>query len=360
MSIQISYKKQFVLGVLFLLCIIGTLEVASRIYEFFNPYCSIIDKDAMNQIDWYTVRWICIDTNLLDFEWPDIQRYVPDQHLNTININSHGFRSDEFTREKLDNDYRIFVVGGSSTFGYGASSNEKTIPGQLDKIFKNKNVEIINAGIGGATSFEEKYLIENDILQLDPDMIIIFDGGNDVRYEQVGLKNYSDVQIKNPYKFKNYKFYRTPFVIWETFLRFNHDGVKSVEINESMNNKISTNWGNNMRDICKIGIENNIRIAIFIQPLLGSEKPLSEDESKMFNDDKKELSRNIKRLNNLIELSHNLKSDCPEVYDLTNIFKNTSESIFFDDIHLNEKGNYMIAEKIYEKILPIILKDISK
>ena len=360
MSVQVSYKKQ---GLFFLLLFVGILillESGARIYEFFNPYCSIIDKDAMNQIDWYTVRWICIDTNLLDFEWPDIQRYVPDQHLNTININSHGFRSDEFTREKLDNDYRIFVVGGSSTFGYGASSNEKTIPGQLDKIFKNKNVEIINAGIGGATSFEEKYLIENDILQLDPDMIIIFDGGNDVRYEQVGLKNYSDVQIKNPYKFKNYKFYRTPFVIWETFLRFNHDGVKSVEINESMNNKISTNWGNNMRDICKIGIENNIRIAIFIQPLLGSEKPLSEDESKMFNDDKKELSRNIKRLNNLIELSHNLKSDCPEVYDLTNIFKNTSESIFFDDIHLNEKGNYMIAEKIYEKILPIILKDISK
>ena len=360
MSIQISYKKQFVLGVLFLLCIIVTLEVASRIYEFFNPYCSIIDKEAMNQIDWYTVRWICIDTNLLEFEWPDIQRYVPDQHLNTININSYGFRSDEFAREKLDNDYRIFVVGGSSTFGYGASSNEKTIPGQLDKIFKNKNVEIINAGIGGATSSEEKYLIENDILQLDPDMIIIFDGGNDVRYEQVGLKNYSEIKIKNPYKFNNYKFYRTPFVIWENFLRFNHDGLKSTEINESMNNKISTNWGNNMRDICKIAIENNIRMAIFIQPLLGYEKPLSDHESKMFNGSKKEMSQNIKKLDSLIELSHNLKSDCPEVYDLTNIFKNTSEPIFLDDIHLNEKGNYIIAEKIYEKILPIILKDISK
>lgn len=335
------------------------MEISARVYEFFNPYCEMIDKDAMRSIDWYTIRWICLDTNLINFDRTDIQRYIPNQHLNTININSHGFRGDDFSSEKLDNVYRIFVVGGSTTFGYGVSSNEKTIPGQLGNMFKNNNVEIINAGIGEATSFEEKYLIENNILQFEPDMIIVYDGGNDVRYEQLELRNYSDNQNKP--NFQNYKFFRTPFVIYENFLRLNSDDSKfiSIENDESINNKISQNWENNMKDICDIGSNNDISVVLFLQPLLGTEKPLSNDELKMFNDNKKKFSQNISQLDNLFQSSNNLKLNCLEIHDLRNIFKNSNESIFFDDVHLNEKGNFIIAEKIYQEIYRIIKNDIK-
>jgi len=46
-----------------------------------------------------------------------------------ININSLGFRGDEFSKIKPDRTYRIFMVGSSPMFGYGATSDETTIPG---------------------------------------------------------------------------------------------------------------------------------------------------------------------------------------------------------------------------------------
>ena len=79
----------------------------------------------------------------------------PDQYFSTININSHGFRGSEFNLEKPDDVYRIFVVGGSSIFGSGATSDEKTIPGFLQNEFNeiklSKRIQVINAGIGSAT-----------------------------------------------------------------------------------------------------------------------------------------------------------------------------------------------------------------
>ena len=41
------------------------------------------------------------------------------------------------------------------------------------------------------------------------------------------------------------------------------------------------------------------------------------------------------------------------------IFDDINQPIFFDQIHTGDFGNKIIAEKIYEKILPIVSKDLS-
>ncbi len=45
------------------------------------------------------------------------------------NLNSLGFRGSEFSEIKPPDTYRIFMVGGSTMFGSGATSDETTIPG---------------------------------------------------------------------------------------------------------------------------------------------------------------------------------------------------------------------------------------
>ena len=76
--------------------------------------------------------------------------------------------------------YRIFVVGGSTIFGSGVTTDEKTIPGFLQQEFdkSGKNVEVINVGIGAAWSFSEKFLIENYIQNYEPDLVVVYDGAN--------------------------------------------------------------------------------------------------------------------------------------------------------------------------------------
>ena len=76
-----------------------------------------------------------------------------------ININSLGFRGDEFSKIKPDETYRIFMLGGSPMFGYGATSDETTIPGFTQKIFDEKDfgfdIEVINSGSQAADSNKE-------------------------------------------------------------------------------------------------------------------------------------------------------------------------------------------------------------
>ena len=36
------------------------------------------------------------------------------------------------------------------------------------------------------------------------------------------------------------------------------------------------------------------------------------------------------------------------------------ELIYFDRGHMNDIGNKIVAEKIYEKVLPLVMKDIQK
>ena len=53
-----------------------------------------------------------------------------------------------------------------------------------------------------------------------------------------------------------------------------------------------------------------------------------------------------------------LNSVCTATHDLRNIFDPFSETIFYDSGHVGDFGNEIVAGKIYEKILPIVIKDI--
>ena len=101
------------------------------------------------------------------------------------NFNSHGFRGDEFSEIKPPNTYRIFMVGGSTLFGSGESSDDATIPSILQKIFDSDNsiiqkIEVINAGFGGANTKSEFELLV-DLNKFQPDLVIVYDGWNDLR-----------------------------------------------------------------------------------------------------------------------------------------------------------------------------------
>ena len=96
--------------------------------------------------------------------------------------NSLGLRGDEIKKEKPDNTFRIFAVGGSTTFGHTALDSE-TWPALLQQIINEKitgkKIEVINAGINGGTSESGYNLIKNKLLSFDPDLIIMYDGWND-------------------------------------------------------------------------------------------------------------------------------------------------------------------------------------
>ena len=55
----------------------------------------------------------------------------------------------------------------------------------------------------------------------------------------------------------------------------------------------------------------------------------------------------------------NLDKHCSLTTDFRTIFDDINQPIYLDAIHTGDFGNKIIAEKIYEEILPIVSKDLS-
>ena len=108
--------------------------------------------------------------------------------------NSLGYRGREFSVEKPDGTFRIVVLGGSTTYTIAVEDNEKTFTRQLENILRDsygyEAVEVINAGAGGYSSWESLINLEFRVLDLDPDLVIIYHGTNDVHTRLVEPGSY--------------------------------------------------------------------------------------------------------------------------------------------------------------------------
>ncbi len=49
-----------------------------------------------------------------------------------------------------------------------------------------------------------------------------------------------------------------------------------------------------------------------------------------------------------------LDEHCTKTADFRNIFDNTSRPIFYDDVHVVDKGNEIIAREIFSLITPLL------
>ena len=350
------------MGVLLLLLIIAAIEGIVRIYDYYNPNCMFISSEVFHDVDFDLKRKICHAND--DIKWYDqpFLHLLPNQHLPTVNINSDGFRGPEITKEKSENLYRIFVVGGSTTFGVGTTSDLTTIPGFLQKKFDDANlnfkVEVINAGIPKAYSFTETYYIENVLLEYDPDLFIIYDGWNDINRPYDVFEDVIDYQLSERILrmiLKN-DIYKTGKVILKNY--FNLRANENIIFDSTNIDKKVEAWYNNWREICKTDYGNRFDVIIALQPLVGTgDKVLTEEEQSHYKhaDHIHALQHYEKYANALNELD----SVCTETVDMRDIFDNMKVTMYFDAGHTSDEGNYIIAENLYDISKPIINNSFS-
>ncbi len=98
--------------------------------------------------------------------------------------NSLGLRGPEVPAEKPEGAYRIVCLGGSTTYCTAVERDELAYPAQLERILRevhgDTRVEVLNAGVGGWSSWECLIDLELRILDLDPDLLVVYHGINDV------------------------------------------------------------------------------------------------------------------------------------------------------------------------------------
>jgi len=358
MPVRVSYIKQFLVLTLFLLVTLSVIEGMAYAYDGFNPAkCKRWDNSD-------SFRQICLDNSNLIYHKDPLANAIawePKQHMKTININNEGFRGSEIQREKSEDTYRIFMVGGSTIFGYGTSSDYDTIPAHLQEKFNQlnleKRVEIINSGINGYNSNDEMNLVKNKLVHYDPDLVIIFDGSNDMFRAYNGTLNAHDLGDVGYIYRKYFQFYKTLDVINNVM-----DKPKNPIYNEVWSGgKIELGdraeiWKNNMLKICKTGNQNGFKTLILLQPFMGTgDRSLTQFEKKLFNNQVlKPYPNALSEYSLFADNIDDLKNSCTAAYDLRNGLDKAKGEVYFDKWHNWQTHNRVIANEIFELALPLV------
>lgn len=159
--------KEFTLIFIITISLFVLIEIGLRIWSYFSGRAIFSS--------------LTIDDPVLDWKLtPNYNRKTAD-----ISINSQGFRGPDFSRSKGGLILiRIISIGDSCTFGDGSSQYEFTYPRLLEKklnsIHSANIFQVINAGVPGYTSHQCWLYFKNKLLELNPDIIILYCGWNDI------------------------------------------------------------------------------------------------------------------------------------------------------------------------------------
>ena len=100
-------------------------------------------------------------------------------------FNAQGFRGHELSSPKTSGEFRIFAVGDSNTLGW-AGEDGTHWPGFLEGVLAEARPDlvVINAGVWGYSSHQglQRFL---EVLDYDPDLVLISFGSNDAHYVDV-------------------------------------------------------------------------------------------------------------------------------------------------------------------------------
>ncbi len=102
----------------------------------------------------------------------------------TFTTNEFGFRGPPLAVPKEPGEYRIFLVGGSTTECMiidDTQSPERLLQRLLTDHMPGRRVRVYNTGKAGARSYDHVAIVAHRIAQLEPDLIVVFAGANDQR-----------------------------------------------------------------------------------------------------------------------------------------------------------------------------------
>ena len=309
MSVQVSYKKQTALGIILITILLLVIEAVANVWWATQIHCEFEQNEIFENFDDAEKRQLCLDFYNIKISGDEI---ISNQSTDSITINTLGFRGPESSEIKPPNTYRIFMVGGSTMFGAGATSDETTIPGYLQQLLNENDfefdIEVINSGIQGADSNTELNLIKHKLITFSPDLIVIYDGWNDLRANH------------------------TPNVVKE-------------------------NW----EKICEFAKENDFAVIVTLQPIAGfGNKSLTNQELE-YAQNGEDYTNNL-----LIESSpiyqnyaKNLSeiTTCTKTLDIRNVFDAETGPIYWDQGHVSDRGNSIIAKSLSSTVFSITSKN---
>ena len=122
--------------------------------------------------------------------------------------NSRGYRGADLAVPKPDGVFRIAALGGSTTYGIAIGHWKQAWPWVLQQFLRNdhgyRQAELVNAGVPLYTSWESAVNLLLRVPDLEPDLVIIYHGINDLFARMVDPAMYDGLYSGRGYWRDNY------------------------------------------------------------------------------------------------------------------------------------------------------------
>ena len=173
-------KKELLLSFASLVVALVIAEVGLRGYAW-----SIASRRWIVE---YSRSWDEIPNEFLRYATHPYFSHVPNPEFRSEDgrdrHNSFGFRGKEIEADKPEGVCRIFCIGGSTTYTTSVDNHVDSYPAQLERVLREKyghrDVEVINTGVAAFSSLDSLLNLQLRVLPLDPDLIVVYHGINDV------------------------------------------------------------------------------------------------------------------------------------------------------------------------------------
>lgn len=243
--------------------------------------------------------------------------------------------------EEKPNDFKIAVLGGSTTDDVYDKRNWARI---LYEKWPGRGVTVYNGGTCGYTSTQELIKLERDILPLKPDLIIVYDGFNDLCEDP-------SHPFAIPYLKKVFEFVSKNMEGENNGHVGNDMDISDVNIGLETGENYFENWLTKISCMHAVSQTKDIPFIAFAQPTRNNMRnSLGVDDwilsSSIFWI--QSFGKPSKNFRNEIE-NREIEKKYDYIYNLTGVFDDRPD-VYLDSCHLNEEGNVIIANKVLSTI----------
>jgi hypothetical protein len=342
--------------------------------------------------DFAWVQFVVAD-ELLGWRLAPSMSAISRQHINEYLFitDDNGFIADvddpPVTLEKSADTYRVIVLGGSTVMGEGAPRPSQNIVGMLRKSVSERDlrganggrIEFINAGVDDYNSTQEYLYLVSDLLRFKPDLVIVYDGWNDIRRtddpspfrhprisrrvaQSTSITGSARLLAANLVYLLTLSNYRLGMVElpWNAFHKAPSDAhAPAFSVNLPFDSQNMKSYRQNRRAFLALA-DDELSVALFLQPLVGTDDRLlsAEEKASWWWPRLDEALRNrIPFYEHARQILADLNKRGDQdnghrcIADLSHSLSGVSETVYVDSGHLLPKGNEIVASHMLDQLV---------
>ena len=275
-------------------------------------------------------------------------------------------------------EIRIFVLGGSTVVHGVPLAN--TIPGVIERHLRENGLaaaRVYDFGVVSFVSGQELALLVQRLVDLKPDLVIAYDGGNDLMQPW-----FYDPRPGYPFNFAAWEaaidaFSKRSSAVPKTVAsladdsallqallgRTRHRVRVTLDQQRRMTNYGSDDWkqavvdsyARNVAEMCRVAQAHDILYAAWFQPMLPFSRELADRPLAMSGGG--EVVRSLREQRERIPTAVAQRLPAPPIgvgcrfADLSGMFEEQGSELFWDIIHVDNRGNQQIGRRIADELL---------